>query len=123
MSPLVPHNRSVTIGEPIDSLTADRGDQFNLGLTIFDDQGVAWPDSYDVDLFMYMNINDIYSGTGTDIAHFSGTTVSGASTVFVTASGTANPGDYKVEIILSSGSGATDPIVSAGIFDFVITGD
>lgn len=121
--PIIPYNRDIYLGEPIDSLAVNRGDQFNLGLNLYDDQGVIWPDGYDVMLNMYMSESDLYSGTGTNLAQFSGTTLSGSSTVLVTSSGTSTPGNYIVEIIISSGSGASDPIVSAGTFELIITGD
>lgn len=123
--PFLPHNMDIYLGEPIDSLTVDQGDQFNLGMNLYDDEGNEWENGWDVDLYMYMSERDIFSGSGTDLAHFSGsgTVSSGSVTVFVDDTGTAYAGNYKIEIIISSGSGASDPVLSMGSFDFIVTGD
>jgi len=118
--PTIFQNRDVYLGEPIDSLTANVEDQFYLKLKLYDDQGAAWPDNYTVNLYAYFSERDTYSGSGTEAAHFSGTTSSGSANVFISMD---TPGNYFVEIVISSGSGVTDPVITAGTFDFIVTGD
>ena len=123
--PFLPYNRDIYLGEPIDSLTVDQGDQFNLGLNLYDDEGNVWENGWDVDLYMYMSERDVFSGSGTELAHFSGSgsISSGSITVFVDDTGTTYAGNYKIEVIVSSGSGASDPGVAMGAFDFIVTRD
>lgn len=119
-----PHIRNVTIGEPIDKLEVGQNDTFFLNLKLFDDQGAAWSDGYTANLFFFMSNQDIYSGTSPNsFANFSGTTSSGIASVYVSDSGTALLGDYRVEIVMNSGSGSTAEEIRAGEFDFTVFGD
>ncbi len=118
-----PYNKDLYLGQSISSLTVNKNDRFNLGLNIYDDQGVAWGDGHIVNLYQRMSESDNYSGSGTYLNHYSGSTLSGSTTIFIDSSGSAYPGNYKFEVIVTSGSGASDPLVSFGLFNFVVTAD
>lgn len=123
MTPFTPFTRDVTLGEPIDELDVHQGDQFYLDLNLYDDLGNAWPDSHTATVFIFMSPDDMYSGSGSFIQQFSGTTISGTASILFLDTATQTPGDYIAQIILTSGSGASGSEVTAGEFHFLVIGD
>jgi hypothetical protein len=121
--PTIPYSKDLYLRQNITPLTVNKSDRFTLGLNIYDDQGNAWDDNYTVHLNQMMSDQDAYSGSGTYQNQYSGTTSGGVATVFIDGNATENPGTYFFEVIVFSGSGATDPRVSFGEFAFVVKAD
>ena len=119
----IPYSKDLYLKQAITSLTVNKNDQFSLGLNVFDDQGNKWDDNYTVNLYQKMSESDAYSGSGTYLNHYSGSTLSGTATVFIDSDATEKEGTYLFEVTVTSGSGATDPLVSFGAFAFTVTTD
>lgn len=98
--------RDVTVGEPIADIWVHEGDAFDIRFKFYDDEGNPWNDGWTATTNFFMSRSDTYSGTSDEkfAFIFSGTTSGGSGTVTISLSGTATPGDYTGEIVLSSGS-------------------
>ena len=108
-------HRIATQGEPINEVIVTEGDEFNLVLELYDDQGEVYSDGLGVRIFLMMSEGSYTRWTG-DVSVVS----DGEAIIVFPAEATAEPGDYICKLIVYDDAATPDSYLTIGQFRFLV---
>jgi hypothetical protein len=108
-------HRIVTQGEPINEVIVTEGNEFNLILELYDDQGNAFTDGLGAGIILMMSDGSYLRWTG-DVVSISG----GEATIAIDETVTADPGDYICKLRMYDDGATPDSYLTIGEFRLLV---
>lgn len=108
-------HRIVTQGEPINEVIVTEGDEFDLVLELYDDQGNSFSDGFAAGLLIMMGEGSYTRWTG-DVVSVS----AGEVTIPFDETATEQPGDYVCRLRIYDSAATPDSYLTIGQFRLLI---
>lgn len=108
-------HRTVTQGENITDVVVTEGNEFDLVMEVYDDQGAAFEDGLGCGIIVRMSEGSYARWTATVTA-----VADGEVTINFPSEATDEPGEYICELKLYDSAATPDTYLTIGYFNFIV---